>query len=140
MNRFLSFLFSKLKFVLMIIDFIFTSYIMIGSYQRLDKSIFSVFIVLVPYFLLFILFVVSYFLKKKIIKQSIFYNLTCCLSFFVIMLVSLRTIFDKNMVLNDIMGYGINFLFFQDFLLFMNILLYGLIIGGVLLILCYEEE
>ena len=51
--------------------------------------------------------------------------------FVVINFVCYRAIFDKQMILNEIMGYGINFSYFEDFMPFMQILIYGLIISNI---------
>lgn len=68
------------------------------------------------------------------INDNIFYNLTCCLVFFCICLISIRSLFDRNMVLNEIMGYDINFSYYGDFIVFMKIMMYGLFISNILFI------
>lgn len=100
-------------------------------YDRLNKNIIESLNIFIPYIILLILFFINAFIKQNNIIKNIFYNLTCCIVFIVILLVCIRTIYDSNMLLNQLMGYKINFYYFNDFLIFMKILLYGLSIANV---------
>ena len=52
-----------------------------------------------------------------------------------ILFVGYRAIYDKNMLLNGIMGYNINFSYFADFISFMKIMIYGLVISDICFII-----
>lgn len=132
MKKILNQLFLILKFILFFISLIITLYIMIGMYLRIEKNIINLIFLFIPYLLLFCLFVINHLFKQTGILNNIFYNFTCVLVFFIIILVGFRAILDKNMILNEVMGYGVNFVYFSDFLIFMKILLYGLIVGNLL--------
>ena len=68
-------------------------------------------------------------------NSNLFYILTSLLVFIVIIFVCIRAICDKGMLLNKVMGYGINFNYFSDFIIFMEIMLYGLIVSNLLFML-----
>ena len=72
------------------------------------------------------------FFKQEGVTKCLFYNLTCCLVLTTIVLVSLRAILDTNMVLNSKYGYGIDFNFYDNFLPYINIMLYGLSLANIL--------
>ena len=77
----------------------------------------------------------NFVFKQDRINNNLFYNLTSLLVFVVIIFVCIRSIFDKGMILNKVMGYGINFNYFSDFIVFMEIMLYGLIVSNLLFML-----
>ena len=112
------------KWVLFIISFATTFYIILSMYDRLDKNIIESVDIFIPFIILLILFFINLVAKQNSVSKNLFYNLTSVIVFLTILIVDVRTIFDKNMVLNEIMGYGINFSYFSDFLSFMKVLLY----------------
>lgn len=109
-------------------------------YKRLEKNVFEAFFLFLPYVLLIGLFVINIIFKQDSVLDKLFYNLTCILVFCLIIFVGLRSLFDKNMILNEIMGYGVNLLFFSDFIIFMNFLLYGLCVSNLLLMFKFKKE
>ena len=125
-------LFYSLKFILLIAAFGLTLFVLIRMDVRLEKSIMSSFSSFIPFIILFVLFIINMFFKQISVTKNLFYNLTCCLVLSTIVLVSLRAILDTNMVLNAKYGYGIDFNFFDNFLAYINIMLYGLSIGDIL--------
>lgn len=131
MKKILNGLFLILKWILLLAAFAFTFYIILSMYDRVEKSIFESVDLFIPYVIILVLFMLNIFLKQKQVSGNIFYNLTCCLSFLTIIIVGLRTIFDKNMILNEIMGYDMNFSYFNDFLAFLKVLLYGLSLANI---------
>ena len=76
-------------------------------------------------------FVLNFIFKQDRINSNLFYILTSLLVFIVIIFVCIRAICDKGMLLNKVMGYGINFNYFSDFIIFMEIMLYGLIVSNL---------
>ena len=132
MKKIFNILFYVLKFILLIAAFGLTLFILIRMNIRLDKSITDSLSNFIPFIILFILFIVNMILKQSSVTKNVFYNLTCCLVLGTIVLVSLRSILDTNMVLNGKYGYGIDFNFFDNFLAYINIMLYGLSIANIL--------
>ena len=78
-------------------------------------------------------------LKHKQVN-NLFYNITCSLVFLATIVVDLRSLFDTNMVLNEIMGYRINFNFYSDYIPFMTVMMLGLIVSNVFFILSKSNK
>ncbi|MCI8346351.1 MAG: hypothetical protein HFJ12_00190 [Bacilli bacterium] len=140
MKKILNGLFFILKWILLLSSFAITFYIILSMYDRVNKNLLESASLFIPYILILILFMVNIILKQKSVSKNLFYNLTCCLVFTTIIVVGIRAIIDKNMVLNQIMGYGINFSYFNDFLSFMKVLLYGLSIGNIFFMIHEKED
>lgn len=140
MKKILNGLFFALKWILLLSSFAITFYIILSMYDRVNKSLIESVSLFIPYVLILILFMINVVLKQKSVSQNLFYNITCCLVFATIVVVGIRAIIDKNMVLNQIMGYGINFCYFNDFLIFMKVLLYGLAIGNIFFMIHEKED
>lgn len=135
MKKMLNSIFYILKYILYFISLGMTFYIILGMYCRLDKNYLYCVNVFIPFTLLLIMFCINFIKNQRVVVDNIFYNITCVLVFITIILISFRSIFDKNMILNEIMGYQINFYYFSDFIIFMEIMLYGLLFGNVFLVL-----
>lgn len=140
MKKIFNILFLILKWILMFISFALTFFIVLSMYDRLNKNIIESYTIFVPYVLLLIFFLTNHFSKQKRVTNNIFYNLTCCLSFIVIIFVCVRSLFDSNMLMNQIMGYKINFCFFNNFLIYMKIILYGLSLSNIFFIINFKEQ
>jgi len=132
--------FNILKYPLWITSFISTLYIMTYMYQRLEKTVLDAFPVLIPYFILLLLFIFNIVLKQKGVNKNIFYNITCCLVLLTITFVGYRARFDTNMILNERMGYNINFNYYADFLPPLKVMLYGLSLANILLMFHLKEK
>lgn len=132
MKKIFNGLFYVLKFLLLIVAFGISIFILIRMNIRLEKDITTIIPILLPFLFVFILFIVNMIFKQVGITKNIFYNLTCCLVLITIIFVGYRSIFDTNMVLNQRYGYGIDFNFFDNFIAYMNIMLYGLVLSNIL--------
>ena len=132
MKRIFNGLFYGLKSLLLIAAFSLSLFIFLRMNMRLDKSFVSVLPQFIPFVILLILFIVNMLFKQEGVTKCLFYNLTCSLVLTSIVLVSLRAIMDTNMVLNGKYGYGIDFNFFDNFLAYIDIMVYGLIISNIL--------
>lgn len=131
MRKLLNLLFSFFKYVLLLIAFGFTLFLVLKMNARLNKNIKDSISVFIPYVLLFILFILNICLDRKYIKRNIFYNITCCLVCATNIIVAYRAMFDTNMVFNSIQKSGVNFNYFNDYLSFNNIMLYGLSVANI---------
>ena len=140
MKKIFNWLFYGLKFILLIGALGLTLFVLIRMNVRLEKNMMSVIPELVPFAILLILFVINMIFKQKSVNENVFYNLTCCLVLVTIVCVSLRAIFDTNMVLNAKYGYGVDFNFFDNFVPYINIMLYGLSIADVLFMFREKDE
>lgn len=135
MNRTLKLLLNVYKFLFLFISFGLSIYIVMGMSFRLGNDLFSSILYLVPFVILLVIYVLNFVFKQDRINGNLFYSLTSLLVYTVIIIVCIRAIFDKGMILNKVMGYGINFNYFSDFIVFMEIMLYGLIISNLLFML-----
>ena len=130
MKKILNTFFGIFKYFVFFLSLSITVYIVLGMYQRVDKDIIESSIIFLSYFILFFVYILNIILRQSI-RENIFYNITSCLVFVTTLVVGFRSILDTNMILNSIMGYNINFSFFSDYIPFMNILMYGLIISNI---------
>ena len=135
MNKKLNIFLNILKMLFLIVSFGLVIYIIIGMNYRLANSLFNSILYLIPFVILLFIYILNFIFKQDRINNNLFYNLTSLLVFIVIIFVCIRTVFDKGMLLNVVMGYGINFNYFSDFIIFMEIMLYGLIISNLLFML-----
>ena len=132
MKKIFNGLFYGLKFLLFVVAFGLTSFILIRMNMRLNKDFTSIISEFIPFVILLILFIVNLLFKQKNISKNLFYNLTCCLVLSTIIVVALRSLLDTNMVLNEKYGYGVDFNFFDNFIPYIKIMLYGLSIADIL--------
>lgn len=140
MKKMLNGIFMFLKFILLILGFGLSFFIILSMYKRIDKNIIESIPIFIPFILILFLFFINIIMNQKSVNSNIFYNLTCCLVFSCIVVAGLRSILDKNMLLNSIMGYNINFSYFSDFIAFMKIMLYGLSLANIFFMIHEKKE
>lgn len=131
MKKILNYIFYIFKFLLLICAFGLSLFIIIRMNVRLEKNILSDLPVFIPFLLLLVVFIINIIFNQKSVTSNLFYNITCCLVLATVILVSLRAILDENMVLNQKYGYGIDFNFFDNFIAYIKIMFYGLVIGNI---------
>lgn len=135
MIKIINIMLSFLKVILLLVCFVFSFYIIINMYNRLEKNLMDSIYNFIPFFLLFILFSINFILKQKTVNSCLFYNLICCFVFALILLVVYRTFNDSNMIVMLRLGYNINFNYFADMIAPIRAMLYILCVCNVLLIL-----
>ena len=140
MKKILNGSFMFLKFILLILGFGLSFFIVLSMYKRVDKNLVESIPIFTPYIIILLIFFINIIFGQKSVNRNLFYNLTCCLVFSCIVIVCLRAILDKNMLLNSIMGYNINFSYFNDFIPFMKIMLYGLSLANIFFMIHEKEE
>lgn len=140
MKKILNGTFMFLKFILLILGFGLSFFIVLSMYKRVDKNLVESIPIFTPYIIILLIFFINIIFGQKSVNRNLFYNLTCCLVFSCIVIVCLRAILDKNMLLNSIMGYNINFSYFNDFISFMKITLYGLSLANIFFMIHEKEE
>ena len=124
-----------LKYLLLVVAFCLTFIGILKTYQRLEKSLVESVPTLLPFAVLFIVFIVNLFIKKPVIKDNLLYNLTACLALAVTIIVGIRAMYDTGMILYEKYGIGFNPLYFSDNLGSVRIMLYCLAGSNVLLML-----
>lgn len=127
--------FSILKVFLLLISFVFSFFIIINMYRRLEKNMINAIFNFIPFVLLFLLFAINIILKQKSVNNCLFYNITCCFVFGMILFAVYRTFFDRNMVVMIRLGYDINFNYFADMIAPIKAMLYILSLSNILLML-----
>lgn len=140
MKKILNGILMVLKLILLILGFGLSFFIILSMYKRIDKNIIESIPIFIPFILVLFLFFTNIIMNQKSVNSNIFYNLTCCLVFGCILVAGLRSVLDKNMLLNSIMGYNINFSYFSDFIAFMKIMLYGLSLANIFFMIHEKEE
>ena len=135
MLRILNIFLNVIKIFMLLTCFVFTFYIVINNYRRLDKELISSVHNFIPFFLLFILFSINLILNQKEVMKNTFYNITCCLVFIMVLFVIYRTLFDRNMIYYIRLGYDINFNYFMGMLTPIKNLIYLLSISNIILII-----
>lgn len=140
MTKLLNYLLLALKFILLLISFVITFFIMISMYNRLDKNVLDCIPTMLPFILLLFLFTINVILKQKETMNNIFFNLTCCLVFMVILVSAYRSFFDQNMVMITKLGYNINFNYFADVIAPMRAMLYLLVLADIILMIVSKMD
>ena len=123
------------KYLLLILCFSLGGYIVLYMYQRLNKSLMDSIFLALPFLILFVLFAINMLANQKRVTGNLFYNLTCCFVFLVVLFIEYRAIFDSNMIANSKLGYNINFNYFADNISAIKVMVVGLIIGNLLFML-----
>ena len=113
--------FFNMKFVLFFIALFLTLYIVLKMNIRINNGLCNIICIFIPYFLLLLFFMLNIFNNNNKTNNNIFLNITSSFVFFVNIFVCLRAIYDKNMLLNKVYSFSINFTFFNDYLAFNNI-------------------
>ena len=135
MVKLLNTILSIVKMILLLTCFVFTFYIIVNMYRRLNKDLVTSIGNFIPFVVLFILFSINFIFKQKSVNNNILYNVTCCLAFGMLLFCIYRALCDKNMIVFLRQGYDINFNYFADVIAPMKMILYGLSVSNILLIL-----
>ena len=121
------------KVVLFLVAFSFVLYITLIKMDYSSSNLLVVLPMFVPFFLLLILIVFGFFLNVG--NNNFLYNLSSCLAFLSMIIISIRTIFDQNIIPYPF-KMNINFFTFQEVRI--KILLYLILIGDICLI--YQDK
>ena len=136
LNKFLYYL----KNIILPIVLCSTIYIVMFMFQRLEKEVFGAnfveFIkVLLPFIILGILSIINFSFHQEEVKNNFYYNITSFIVMLTIVVITVRTLLDTNMIFWHKYGYQMNFNFFADQLAAIKIMLYGLSIGNIILMI-----
>lgn len=134
MIKIINMFFSILKVLLLLACFMITLYIIMNMYHRLDKNMLESIPTMLPFVILLFLFIINFLFKQKMVNSCFFYNISCCLTFVVVLYAAYRSVFDETMVMMLKLGYNINFNYFADVIAPMKAMLYLLIVANIILI------
>lgn len=133
MKQILSKLFGFFKIVLFVISLGMVLYGVLITYNRLDKPFISSFPIFLPFILVLITIVISFFIKNK--EDNLLFNFVSTIVFITIIVICVRSKFDSNMILYYKYKIGFNPTFFSDNLSLIEAMLYLLGISNILLII-----
>lgn len=140
MTKILNGFFGILKYVLLIVSFMFTFYIIMSMYERLEKSIVEALPIFIPYLILFLLISFNMIFRQKQVTGNFFFNFTACLVFGVFIFVGYRTLMDEALVTRYQTDYLIAFQYFSDMVAPLQSMLYLLIASDIFLIFTKNKE
>jgi len=140
MTKILNGFFNFLKYVLLLISFMFTFYIILSMYERLEKSIVEALPLFISYFVLFILMSFNMIFRQKQVTGNLFFNLTSCLVFSVFVFVGYRALMDTELVTRYLTDYNIAFQYFSDMVAPLQAMIYLLIASDIFLIFTKKDE
>lgn len=134
MKKVINILLIFIKFLFLLISFVLTFNIVLRMYERLGKNYIESIPVFIPYIVLFLLFSINFIFRQKRVNNCIFYNITCCLVFAMLIFCGYRAMNDEYMLLYIRLGdYHINFNYYADIIAPMKVMLYLLSISNVIL-------
>ena len=119
-----------IKIILLLFVLTLTLYIMMCMYDYYQTGFLNMIAVCLPLILVLVIFVLSFFFPNA--GNHTLFNLASFLALIAILIIDCRSIFDKNMVL-WIRG-NINFYYFQNQMMQIKILSYGIFLGNLILI------
>lgn len=130
-----------IKVIFLLISFVFTFNIVLRMYERLGKNYLDSIPVFIPYIVLFMAFSINIVLRQKRVNNCIFYNLTCCLVFAMLIFCGYRAMTDEYMLLYIRLGnYNINFNYYADIIAPLKVMLYLLSISNLMLMFTGKEK
>lgn len=130
-----------IKFLFLLTSFVLTFNIVLRMYERLGKNYIESIPVFIPYIILFFLFSINFILRQKRVNNSMFYNITCCLVFAMLIFCGYRAMTDKYMLLYIRLGdYHINFNYYADIIAPMKVMLYLLSVSNILLMFIGKND
>lgn len=135
MSKILSRILNVLKYLLLVVAFMFILYGIMATYKRLEKNILDAIPVFLPFFLVFVIFIVNIFVKKNVIRDNLLFNFVAVMIFIGIIIVGYRAKFDTNMLIYYKYNIKYNPLYLSDNLSMIKISLYVLFASNLLLLI-----
>ena len=123
-----------LKIIFLLIAFSFSLYISFMKMNTTSSNILTILPIFIPFVILLVIFVFDLFLDWK--ESNLFFNLISILAFTAIIIITIRTIFDKNIV---VYPSQINLGYYDMHDIKIKMILYLMIIGNICLII-YENS
>lgn len=140
MTKIINGFFSILKYILLVVSFVLTFYIVMFMYKRLNKDYIGALEIFIPYLLVLVVFAINLIFEQRTVTRNLFYNLTCCLVFGVLIFAGYRAIADKYLLSGIKMGYDINFNYYADILAPLKSMFYLLIGSNILLMFSGDKK
>lgn len=135
MKDILSKLFGFLKYILLIVTFGLVFYGIMKTFARLDKPISEAKDIFIPFAFVLIVFLLNIISRSKSIGENLLFNFVSCFAFMTMILVCLRSLFDKSMLLYYKYEIDFNPAYFADNLSIVKYMLYMLGASDILILL-----
>ena len=135
MSNIFSKVFFFLRYILIVIAFLLIFWGIILTYQRLEKPLSESINVILPFVLVFIVFVANLFIAKKACSENLLFNFGSSLILLVIILIGLRAKFDTNMLIYYKYNISYNSAYLADNLAMIESMLYIIFGSNILLII-----
>ncbi len=134
MSNILSKMFFYLRYVLIIGAFFLVFWGLTFTYQRLEKPMSEAINVLIPFALVFLVFIVNLFIGKKECSENLLFNFGTFLILSVTILIGLRAKFDTNMLIYYKYNISYNSAYLADNLAMIESMFYVIFGSNILLI------
>ena len=135
MKDILSKLFGFFKYILLVVAFGLVLYGIMMTYSRLEKSLSEAISVFIPFGFVLVTFLLTLITRSKKVGSNLLFNFVCCFVFLVIVIICLRSMFDKSMILYYKYQMKFNPAYFADNLSVIEVMLYMLGAANLLLII-----
>ncbi len=140
MIKIFNYLLNFIKIVLILVSFTLVSYISLFMYKDLNKDILHNYLlefslILLPFIILIFIYIYTLISKNKTVNENMYFSLVNFICLSAILVICLRTIFDKNIVEYYLHDVSISYNYFTDYLSFIKVMIYSLIISHLLLII-----
>ena len=140
MIKIFNYLLNFIKVVLILVSFTLVSYISLFMYKDLNKDILHNYLlefslILLPFIILIFIYIYTLISKNKTVNENMYFSLVNFICLSAILVICLRTIFDKNIVEHYLHDVSISYNYFTDYLSFIKVMIYSLIISHLLLII-----
>lgn len=135
MSKILSRILNIFKYLLLVIAFGLIFYGVLKTYKRLEKPLTEAIPLLIPFVLLFVIYLVNLFIKKNPIKDNLLYNFVSTAVMLAIIIIGVRAMFDVNMLYYEKYKINYNPAYLSDNLGTVKIMLYCLCGANVLLLI-----
>lgn len=131
MSNILKKILTTLNVLLLVIAFFLILYINVYQCFYLKnnpfgRGFFDFFAILVPFVLLMSLYFINFINSHNIANNSLLYKVIAIISMITIIYISYRAIFDDSLILWHKTDYHINFEYFNNHVIVIKIILYGL--------------
>lgn len=137
MSNIFSKLFFYLRYILVIAAFFLIFWGLTFTYQRLEKPISEAVNVLIPFALVFLVFIVNLFVAKKDCSENLLFNFGTFLILLVTILIGLRAKFDTNMLIYYKYNISYNSAYLADNLAMIESMFYIIFGSNILLMISY---
>lgn len=124
------------KYILFAVSLGLVLYGIMVTFGRLEKPLTDGMDVFVPFGIVLVMFIITIFSRSRSVRDNLFFNFVCVITFIVTIIVCVRSMFDTNMILFYRYGIDYNPTFLADNLSAICAMMYMIAGANFLLLLC----